>query len=61
MQWRELFSSLALRPLLEHKTRAALAILGIACGTALYVAISIINAATLDHFAASVESLAGKS
>lgn len=61
MQWRELFSSLALRPLLEHKTRAALAILGIACGTALYVAISIINAATLDHFASSVESLAGKS
>lgn len=61
MQWRELFSSLALRPLLEHKARAALAILGIACGTALYVAISIINAATVDHFAASVESLAGKS
>ncbi|MBS2011818.1 MAG: ABC transporter permease [Deltaproteobacteria bacterium] len=61
MQWRELFSSLAVRPLLEHKLRAALAVLGIACGTALYVAISIINAATIDHFAASVESLAGKS
>lgn len=49
-----------LGPIFEHKGRSALAVLGIACGTALYVAISIINAATLEHFAASVGAIAGK-
>lgn len=59
MRWRDLVGSFCVRPMREHPMRAALAILGIACGTALYVAVSIINVATVDHFAESVASLAG--
>lgn len=57
MPWRDL----VLLPLWERRARTLLAILGIACGTALYVAIEIIDAATLEHFRASIESVAGTS
>jgi putative ABC transport system permease protein len=50
---------LALRPLVERPGRTALALLGIACGTALYAAIAMINASTIDYFAESVSSLTG--
>lgn len=60
VRWRDLARDLVLRPLLEQKGRSALAVLGIACGIALYVAISVINAATIEHFAGSVAALAGK-
>ncbi len=56
---RNVLFVLALRPLVERPLRTALALLGIACGTALYVAIAIINVATIDYFADSVSSLGG--
>jgi len=59
VKWRDLARHLVVVPLLSHPLRTALAVLGIACGTALYVAISIINAATVEHFAESIGALAG--
>ena len=54
-----LFRYVALRHLRLKPARVALAVLGICCGTALYVALSMINQATSVYFHQSIEAVTG--
>jgi putative ABC transport system permease protein len=54
------FRYIALRQLRERPARTILTVLGVACGIALYVAITIINESTLQFFKDSVNAVAGK-
>jgi putative ABC transport system permease protein len=51
---------LSLRHLTSRPSRYGLTALGVACGVALYVAIALVNRATLDSFRETVDSLSGK-
>ncbi|MBI3543626.1 MAG: FtsX-like permease family protein [Deltaproteobacteria bacterium] len=57
---RNLFQYIALRHLKTKLGRTVLGILGIACGIALYVAITIINESTSGYFKESMTAVSGK-
>ena len=54
------FRFLSLRHLTSKPSRYLLTALGVACGVALYLAVALINRATLNSFRETVESLTGK-
>jgi len=56
-----LFVLLILRQLRVRPVRAAFAVLGVALGISLFVAVTMINRATIDYFRESVTSIAGTS
>src|SRR5688500_14862580 len=56
----ELFRRISLRRILLHPFRLGLTLVGISLGVALFVAIQLINQATLRGFRESVESMTGK-
>ncbi len=57
---KNLFQFVALRHLRMRPGRTVLAVLGIACGIALYVAISMINDSTSGYFRESMAAVSGK-
>lgn len=56
-----IFALLILRQLVLRPVRVGFAVLGVALGIALFVAVSMINRATLEYFRESVTSVAGTS
>src|SRR5712692_7693107 len=52
--------SLLFAPLLQHKSRLALSVLGISLGVALGYAVQLVNQAAINEFSAAVQTLSGE-
>ncbi len=59
--FKDLFTALILRPLLRDPFRAAISILGVAIGVAVFLSIRLTNAQTMLSFQESVDLVLGKS
>ena len=58
--FKDLFTALILRPLLRDPFRAAITILGVAVGVAVFLSIRLANQQTMMSFTESVDLILGK-